>query len=97
MYFSFVRVKSVLLFFGDTSFVNLEGGSLIVTATESVIHPKYNNAFLFYDIALIKLPYEIALSDKVQVIQLPEKGDVLGVDVILTASGWGKTSGGMLT
>lgn len=77
---------------GAQSFKNLsEPGRVIIETGTKVIHPRYNPTFASNDVALIKLPQPVNLTDRIQPIKLPRTQEKFqGVKVV--ASGWGLQS-----
>ncbi|XP_066228669.1 kallikrein-7-like [Saccopteryx leptura] len=61
-----------------------------IRATESFIHPRYNNVTDLHDIMLVKLSYPATLSSTVEIVLLPEVCQEIDTDC--TVSGWGLTS-----
>lgn len=67
-----------------------ETGRIVVESNVKIVHKKYNPSVLLNDLALIKLPEPIVLSETIQPIALPfqlKGNDLTGKEVI--ASGWG--------
>lgn len=77
---------------GAQSFNNLsETGRIVYETKDKVVHPRYNSMFASNDIALIKLPRQVNLTDRIQPIKLPKTlNKFTGANVI--ASGWGLES-----
>ena len=60
-----------------------EVGSVHVSTTNIVIHDDYNSNTFANDIALIYLPEEVTLTDKIRTVCLPPKGiNVDGENVV---------------
>lgn len=58
-----------------------------------IAHPGFNS-YYNYDIALIKLDKPIEFTSQIQPIRLPTRGQRVQSGMLLTVSGWGKTSDG---
>ncbi|XP_058463868.1 collagenase-like [Malaya genurostris] len=72
---------------------NGNDGRVVLTATEYIRHDRYNPLFAVNDIAVIKLPTPIVLSDRIQPIKLPTNSDKFtGQKVVV--SGWGLQKNG---
>ncbi|KAL5291023.1 hypothetical protein ACFFRR_010436 [Megaselia abdita] len=68
---------------------------MTVTNTNDIItHADYNDKTLLNDIALIKLPSKVALSNYIQTIALPARATTYSsyAGDAVVASGWGRTS-----
>ncbi|XP_055601436.1 transmembrane protease serine 9-like [Uranotaenia lowii] len=67
------------------------GIEIPVTFHDMLVHPKYNPVDVTNDIAILRLPIVLKLSDRVKPIRLPSKSeaqmDLVGVEA--TVSGWG--------
>ncbi|KAK4874414.1 hypothetical protein RN001_013774 [Aquatica leii] len=68
---------------------NVEG-AIVIQTDKVIIHEEYDNWFLFNDIALVDLQQNVVFSNVIQPIPLNK--EVIGSNVNLTVSGWGKTS-----
>ncbi|XP_018336654.1 brachyurin-like [Agrilus planipennis] len=65
---------------------------ITIETTKSIIHNHYNNRNLNNDIALIDLGRNVEITDEINTIQLPSKGEVLDENQIVEVSGWGLTT-----
>ncbi|XP_044265456.1 brachyurin-like [Tribolium madens] len=66
-----------------------------MTSKEIKVHEEYDGGLIVNDIAVIKLPQPVNLTDSVKIVALPSKIDVNNTFVGTTAriSGWGLTNG----
>ncbi|XP_018580085.1 brachyurin-like [Anoplophora glabripennis] len=69
-----------------------ETTQLAVTTSSIINHPQYSRATLSNDIALIRLPYAVPISNTIQVITLAPATSGTFAGSIARLSGWGKTS-----
>lgn len=69
----------------------------VVSINSSVlfVHPEYDDESITHDLALIKLPQPVELTEAIQPIKLPTRADVEKnlVGKIARISGWGLTDG----
>ncbi|XP_011932468.1 PREDICTED: chymotrypsin-like elastase family member 2A [Cercocebus atys] len=68
-----------------------ESGSLTVSVSKIVVHPKWNSSDVSngYDIALLKLAHPVSLTDKIQLACLPPAGTILPNNYPCYVTGWG--------
>nr|XP_005544783.2 chymotrypsin-like elastase family member 2A isoform X1 [Macaca fascicularis] len=68
-----------------------ESGSLAVSVSKTVVHPKWNSSDVSkgYDIALLKLANPVSLTDKIQLACLPPAGTILPNNYPCYVTGWG--------
>ncbi|XP_031517833.1 chymotrypsin-like elastase family member 2A, partial [Papio anubis] len=68
-----------------------ESGSLAVSVSKTVVHPKWNSSDVSkgYDIALVKLANPVSLTDKIQLACLPPAGTILPNKYPCYVTGWG--------
>ncbi|CAD7082343.1 unnamed protein product [Hermetia illucens] len=90
-------VMNIEVHLGAHEIQNLdEDGRLrvVVEPENFIVHKDYNSRSIVNDIALLKLPVEVAFTDRIQPIDLPSWSDV-NVDFegkVAIASGWGRYS-----
>lgn len=92
VFFLIFRASQFTLNFGGITLDNFESGREQRFTTTAIVHPGYNSANLNNDIALIRIDNPIQFNNRIQPIPLPARGDVTGAGIILTVSGWGRTS-----
>ncbi|XP_065376314.1 chymotrypsin-like elastase family member 2A [Macaca fascicularis] len=68
-----------------------ESGSLAVSVSKTVVHPKWNSSDVSkgYDIALLKLANPVSLTDKIQLACLPPAGTIRPNNYPCYVTGWG--------
>ncbi|XP_011833460.1 PREDICTED: chymotrypsin-like elastase family member 2A, partial [Mandrillus leucophaeus] len=68
-----------------------ESGSLLVSVSLIVVHPKWNSSDVSKgcDIALLKLAHPVSLTDKIQLACLPPAGAILPNNYPCYVTGWG--------
>lgn len=81
---------------GSTDISDVDTGAqqfMITNQADMIIHENYDRGNLNNDLAVIKLPSAIQFNSKIQMIALPRRSSnpPSYVNVISTASGWGKT------
>ncbi|KAJ9584010.1 hypothetical protein L9F63_021639 [Diploptera punctata] len=71
-----------------------EDAQIQLTVTEKYVHPNYDSSRISNDVALLKLPTKVQLSDKVQTIRLPSRSQANQAfeNAAATVSGWGRDS-----
>lgn len=67
-----------------------EEGSVFSEVDTIYVHEKWNSLLVQNDIALIKLPEPVELSDTIQVACLPQAGTLLPQDYPCFVTGWGR-------
>ncbi|KFB47106.1 AGAP006676-PA-like protein [Anopheles sinensis] len=69
-----------------------EPGALRVTVTDFILHPNYETEPDIFDVALIRTPLPVPLSDRVRPVRLPNRRQVTGsfLNQQATVTGWGR-------
>ncbi|XP_058450971.1 brachyurin-like isoform X3 [Malaya genurostris] len=76
--------------------INIGSPEVLGHSTNFIIHPQYNSNNLNNDIGLLRLDSPVTFSQNIQAVNLPsaDRTEETFVDVIATASGFGRTSDG---
>lgn len=71
-----------------------EDSKIRLTVTDKRVHPGWDSSQILNDVALLKLPTKVPLSDKIQTVRLPSRSQAneLFENVVSTVSGWGRDS-----
>ncbi|EFA10698.1 brachyurin [Tribolium castaneum] len=90
-----VGVTEALVTLGAHKVFETEDTQVKITSKEIKVHEEYDDNLIVNDIAVIKLPQPVNLTDSIKTVALPNKTDVNNTFVGTTAriSGWGLTSG----
>lgn len=84
--------KSDHLIIGAGSIYNDARDGVRKSVAKIFVHKKFNVSALYdFDFALLKLQTPLKLSDKIQVIELPEKNEAIKEGLGCRVSGWGAT------
>lgn len=95
--------RSTIKYFRNRKFKILVGTDLIDNGGELydiekiIIHEKYSNTTMNYDICLIKLAKPLKFGRKVAAINLPDHTVKLPSNAMLNITGWGSTGVSLLT
>ncbi|RZC37417.1 brachyurin [Asbolus verrucosus] len=82
------KAQSALVY---TGIIDISGEiSLSSFPKTFILHDGYNATTLANDIGLVKLPESLTFDNNTKAIEL--SSEILGVDIQITVSGWGKTS-----